>query len=108
MGGYTKESDMMPLFEQLVDYFVEIENQGFCVVDGKEYEVFVKVLVVADMMFLHKFTRHGGCCATTTHFCMFCSCMSKFRHEGQPGGCEDCRNITKGVRRKWSTNMPAS
>ena len=95
MGGYTKESDMMPLFEQLVDYFVEIENQGFCVVDGKEYEVFVKVLVVADMMFLHKFTRHGGCCATTTHFCMFCSCMSKFRHEGQPGGCEDCRNIRK-------------
>jgi hypothetical protein len=23
---------------------------------------------------------------------MFCSCMSKFRHEGQPGGCEDCHN----------------
>jgi hypothetical protein len=37
MGGYAKESDMMPLFEQLVDYFVEIENQYFCVVDGKEY-----------------------------------------------------------------------
>jgi hypothetical protein len=87
MGGYTEESDMMPLFEQLGDdYFVEIENQHFCVVDGKECEVFVaKVLVVADLMFLQKFTRHGGCCATTTHFCMFCSCMSKFRHEGQPG-----------------------
>jgi hypothetical protein len=38
IGGYTTESDMMPLFEQLVDYFVEIEKQQFCVVDGKEYE----------------------------------------------------------------------
>ncbi len=51
----------MLLFEQLVDYFVEIENQHFYVVGGKEYEVFVKVLVVADLMFLQKFTRHGGC-----------------------------------------------
>lgn len=92
IGGYSTESDMMPLFEELVDYFVEIEQQGFCVVDGKEYEVFIKVLVIADMMFLQKFTGHGGGCASTTHFCMFCSCMSKFRHEGQPGGCEDCRN----------------
>ena len=95
LGGYSSESDMMPLFEQLVDYFVEIENQQFCVVDGKEYEVFIKVLVVADMMYLQKFTGHGGGCATTTYFCMFCSCMSKFRHEGQPGGCEDCRNRRK-------------
>ena len=91
IGGYSTESDMMPLFEQLVDAFVEIEKQQFCVVDGKEYEVFIKVLVVADMMFLQKFTGHGGGCASTTHFCMFCSCISKFRHEGQPGGCEDCR-----------------
>ena len=92
IGGYSTESDMMPLFEELVDYFVEIESQQFCVVDGKEYEVFIKVLVIADLMFLQKFTGHGGGCATTTHFCMFCSCMSKFRHEGQPGGCEDCRS----------------
>ena len=92
IGGYSTESDMMPLFEQLVDAFVEIEKQQFCVVDGKEYEVFIKVLVVADMMFLQKFTGHGGGCASTTHFCMFCSCISKFRHEGQPGGCEDCRS----------------
>jgi hypothetical protein len=86
---------MMPLFEQLVDAFVEIEKQQFCVVDGKEYEVFIKVLVVADMMFLQKYTGHGGGCASTTHFCMFCSCISKFRHEGEPGGCEDCRG--KGI-----------
>jgi hypothetical protein len=54
-----------------------------------------KVLVVADLMFLQKFTRHGGCCDTTINFCMFCSCMSKFRHEGQSGGCEECRNRGK-------------
>jgi hypothetical protein len=95
IGGYSTESDMMPLFEQLVDAFVEIEKQQFCVVDGKEYEVFIKVLVVADMMFLQKYTGHGGGCASTTHFCMFCSCISKFRHEGEPGGCEDCRG--KGI-----------
>jgi hypothetical protein len=45
IGGYSTEADMMPLFEQLVDFFVEIEKQEFCVVDGKEYEVFIKVLV---------------------------------------------------------------
>jgi hypothetical protein len=36
------------------------------------------VLVVADMMFLHKFNERGSGCAGATHFCMFCSCMSKF------------------------------
>ena len=95
IGGYSTESDMMPLFEQLVDTFVAIEKQQYCVVDGKEYEVFIKVLVVADMMFLQKFTGHGGGCASTTHFCMYCSCISKFRHEGEPGGCEDCRQKKK-------------
>ena len=42
IGGYSTESDMMPLFEQLVDTFVAIEKQQYCVVDGKEYEVFIK------------------------------------------------------------------
>jgi hypothetical protein len=46
IGGYSTESDMMPLFEELVDTFVAIEKQQYCVVDGKEYEVFIKVLVV--------------------------------------------------------------
>jgi hypothetical protein len=27
VAGYVKESDLMPLFEQLVDYFVEVEKQ---------------------------------------------------------------------------------
>ncbi len=68
IGGYSTESDMMLLFEELVDYFVGIEKQQFCVVGGKEYEVFIKVLVVADMMFLQTFTGHGGGCASNTYF----------------------------------------
>jgi hypothetical protein len=91
-AGYVTESDLMPLFEQLVELFVEIEHQKYVIVDGIRYDnVFIKVLIVADMMFLHKFTERGGCCASTTHFCMFCSCMSKFRNEGEPGGCDACR-----------------
>ena len=92
MGGYTDESTLMPLFEELVEIFVEVEKQKYCMVDGKQYEVHIDVKIVADMLFLHtKLTERGGCCATTTFFCMFCSCMSKFRHEGQPGGCDACK-----------------
>jgi hypothetical protein len=43
------------------------------------------------MMFLQKYTERGGGCAKTTHFCMFCSCINKFWHEGEPGGCDGCR-----------------
>ena len=96
VAGYATESELMPLFEQLVELFVEIEQEKYIIVDGTRYDnVFIKVLVVADMMFLHKFTERGGCCASTTHFCMFCSCMSKFRHEGEPGGCDACRRENK-------------
>ncbi len=91
MGGYTDESTTMPLFEELFEIFVEVEKPKFCVVNSKKYDIFIDVKVVADMMFLHKFTERGECCATTTFFCMFCSRMSKFRHEGQPGGCDACK-----------------
>ncbi len=33
-------------------------------IDAKEYEVFIKVLFLADLMFLHKFTGHREDCAT--------------------------------------------
>jgi hypothetical protein len=92
VAGYVTESDLMPLFGQLVELFVEMEQQKYIVVDGTRYDnVFIKVLIVADMMFLHKFTGCGGCCASTTNFCMICSCMSKFHHESEPGGCDSCR-----------------
>ncbi len=81
----------MPLFEQLVEYFVEVDKQKFIMVGGQRYNnIFIKVLVVADMMFLQKFTGRGGGCTKTTHFCMFCSCINKFRQEGEPGGCDGC------------------
>jgi hypothetical protein len=61
----------MPLFEQLVEFFVEVEKQQFIEVDGERYEnIFIKFLVVADMMFLQKYTERGGGCAKTTHFCI--------------------------------------
>jgi hypothetical protein len=110
-AGYVTESDLMPLFEQLVELFVEIEHQKYVVVDGTRYDnVFIKVLIVADMMFLHKFTERGGCCAPTTHFCMFCSSMSKFRNEGEPGGCDACRRDgivydTNGLQRRDNDNV---
>jgi hypothetical protein len=92
VAGYVTESDLIPLFEELVELFVEIEQQKHIVVDGTRYDhVFIKVLIVADMMFLHKFTGQSGCCASTTNFCMFFSCMSKFCHQGELGGCGSCR-----------------
>ena len=33
-AGYCTESDLMPLFEQLVELFVEIEHQKYVIVDG--------------------------------------------------------------------------
>ena len=108
-AGYCTESDLMPLFEQLVELFVEIEHQKYVIVDGIRYDnIFIKVLIVADMMFLHKFTERGGCCASTTHFCMFCSCMSKFRNEGEPGGCDACRGdgIVRGFELNSSVATP--
>ncbi len=89
----------MPLFEQLLEYFVEVEKQKFIEVDGQRYDnIFIKVLVVANMMFLPKFTGRGGGCAKTTHFCMFRSCINKFRHEGEPGGCDGCRSAGTTMR----------
>ncbi len=59
VAGYVTESDLMPLFDKLVELFVEIEEQKYIVVDGTRYEnVLIKVLIVADMMFLHKI--HGA------------------------------------------------
>jgi hypothetical protein len=92
IGGYATEGQLMPMFEELVELFIEIEKNQFIIVDGTRYDdVNIKILVVADMSFLHKFTGQGGGSASTTHFCMFCSCMSKFRNQGEPGGCERCR-----------------
>ncbi len=54
IGGYATEAQLIPIFEELVELFIEIEKQKYVIVDGQRYDtVFIKVLVVADMSFLH-------------------------------------------------------
>jgi hypothetical protein len=54
LAGYAKEDEVMPHFHDLVAAFKEIEDRGFVVVDGEEYQVPIKVVVVADMSFIWK------------------------------------------------------
>lgn len=91
VAGYATESEMMDYFHALVREFQEIERQGFCIVNGQVYKVPIKVYVVADLSFLHKYAQRGGSSHSATCFCMFCSCFRSFRHEGYPGGCWMCR-----------------
>ncbi len=55
-------------------------------------EVFIDVIVVADMSYLHKYLKRGGGSHSCTHFCFLCSLTSKYRQEGYPGGCLKCRD----------------
>ena len=96
VAGYTSEADMMPYFDKLVNAFMQIEKDGFCTVDGVEYPIHIRCVVVADMSFLHKFLGRGGSSGTTTCFCFMCSSKCHFRHKGYPGGCLKCRK-TKQV-----------
>jgi hypothetical protein len=91
VAGYVDEAHLMKYFDRMVACFREIEAQGFCVVDNVRHEVFIDVLVVADMAYLHKYLRRGGGSHSCTHFCFLCSVSSKYRAEGYPGGCMRCR-----------------
>ena len=91
VAGYATEGELMPYFHAMVREFQKIETQGFCIVNGNECRVHIKVCVVADMSFLHKYVRRGGSSHSTTCFCMMCSAFCKLRHEGYPGGCRKCR-----------------
>ena len=91
VAGYTSEADMMPYFDELVNAFMQIEKDGFCTVDGEEYPIHIRCVVVADMSFLHKYLGRGGSSGTTTCFCFMCSSKCHFRHKGYPGGCLKCR-----------------
>ena len=46
---------MMPYFEEMVAAFVDIEKKGYCTVDGVDFPIFIRCIVVADMSFLHKY-----------------------------------------------------
>ena len=95
VAGLLKEGELMHYFHAMIREFQNIESQGFCVVNGNQYKVHIKVAVAADLAFLHKYVGRGGSSHSATHFCMLCSANSKFRHEGYPGGCRKCRR--KGI-----------
>jgi len=40
VAGYTDEKSMMPYFEELVAAFVDIEQKGYCTVDGIHYPIY--------------------------------------------------------------------
>jgi hypothetical protein len=91
VAGYTDEKKLMPFFEEMVAAFMEIEKRGYIEIDGERRHVNIKVVIVADMSFLHKYLNRGGGSATTTRFCFMCSSTCHYRHRGYPGGCLKCR-----------------
>ena len=93
VAGYVDEGHIMPYFKAMVAAFDEIEEQGYCVVDGISHTVYICVVVAADMCFLHKYTGRGGGSHASTHFCFLCSIPRKSRAEGYPGGCLKCRKL---------------
>jgi hypothetical protein len=58
VAGYVDESNVMKYFDKMVNCFREIEARGFCVVVDERHDVFINVLVVADMSYLHKYQLH--------------------------------------------------
>lgn len=95
VAGFLKENEMMPYFHLLVTEFLRIEEQKFCEVNGVRYPVYLKITVIADLSFLHKYTQRGGGSHASTCFCMMCGALRNFKHYGYPGGCMDCR--AKGI-----------
>ena len=91
VAGFVDEAELMPYFHRLVDEFLQIERQQYCVVNDQKYTVYLHIIVIADLSFLHKYTRRGGGSHASTCFCMFCGAFRNFKHLGYPGGCLDCR-----------------
>jgi hypothetical protein len=92
-AGYVDENGLMEFFHLLVKECLKIEEQQYCVVNGKKYTVYIKVAVIADLAFLHKYVQRGGGSHSTTCFCLFCGALRNFRHHGYPGGCRKCRRL---------------
>ena len=91
-AGYVDETHLMKYFDRMVAAFREIQERGYCVVGSERYSVFIDVIVVADMSYLHKYLRRGGGSHSCTNFCFLCSVNAKYRQEGYPGGCLKCRS----------------
>jgi hypothetical protein len=69
--GYVDEGHVMKYFDRMIACFREIQSRGYCVVDNEKHEVFIDVIVVADMSFLHKDLRRGGGSHSCTIFCFY-------------------------------------
>ncbi len=91
VAGYVNEGYVMKHFDELVAAFREIEARGYCVVDEHFFPVYIDVIVVADMAYLHKYLRRGGESHACTYFCFLCRINKKYRQEGYPGGCRKRR-----------------
>jgi hypothetical protein len=91
LAGYTDEKTIMPYFEEFVQAFLEIEERGHCLVDNKQYNIYIRCFVVGDLAFEQKYLGHGGGSGKTTRFCFLCSNTCHYRHKGYPGGCIKCR-----------------
>ena len=92
VAGFVDEAHLMQYFDRMVACFKDIEERGYCVVNNVRHEVFIDVIVMADMSYLHKYLKRGGGSHSCTHFCFLCSLSSKYRQEGYPGGCLKCRH----------------
>ena len=91
VAGYKDESQLMPYFNLMVNEFLKIEEQQYCVVNAKKYNVHIKITSVADLSFLHKYTQRGGGSHAASCFCIMCGALRNFKHMGYPGGCLECR-----------------
>ncbi len=92
-AGYATEKELMEYFHHLLDALRKIEEQQFCIVNGKKYRVFLEVIVVVDLSFLHKYVLRGGGSHSATCFCLFCGALRNLRPQGYPGGCLKCRAL---------------
>jgi hypothetical protein len=93
LAGYTDEKSIMPYFDEFVQAFQDIEEKGYCVVDGKQYNIYIRWFVVGDLAFEQKYLGRGGGSGKTTRFCFMCSNTCHYRHKGYPGGCLKCRKL---------------
>ncbi len=76
VAGYTDEKKMLPYFEQMVDAFMEIDKRGYCIIDDELKYVNIKVVVVADMSFLHKYLQRGGGSLQQRHVSVLCAVVN--------------------------------
>jgi hypothetical protein len=75
LAGYASETTLTPLFHEMIATFEEIEERGYCEVDGIQCKAPTKAVVVADTPFVWKCTGRG-CASGSGSFwtCKVCVC----------------------------------